>query len=65
MDLLQKRKLGTTKQFFVEGRDGLKDVSWSLINSYLDAVMRMLDVKLWITKIRSLSTFGGSINLWN
>ena len=49
----------------MEGRDDLKDVSGSLMNSYLDAVMRVLDVKLWITKIRSLSTFGGSINLWN
>lgn len=62
LDLLQKKKLGTTKWLSKEEQDILKKVSRSLVKCYLDAIKGFLNIEIKSSKLRIFSTFGETIN---
>ena len=62
LDLLQKKKLGTTQWLSKEEQDILKKVSRSLVRCYLDAIKGFLNIEIKYSKLRVFSTFGETIN---
>lgn len=62
IDLLQKKKLGTTKWLSKEEQDTLKKASRSLVKCYLDAIEGFLNIGIKHGKLRIFSTFGETIN---
>ncbi|MCJ7632795.1 hypothetical protein MUP77_10455 [Candidatus Bathyarchaeota archaeon] len=61
LDLLRKKKLGTTQWLSKEDQDVLKRVSMSMVKCYLDAISDFLKIKVNNSELRIFSTFGETI----
>jgi len=61
VDLLQKRKIGTTK--WLSGKDQLrlKEVGHLVLRCYLDAISRFINYELDSEKLRIFSTLGDAV----
>jgi len=61
LDLLRKKKPGTTQWLSKEDQDVLKRVSISMVRCYLDAISDFLKIKVNNSELRTFSTFGETI----
>ena len=61
VDLVQKRKLGTTEWLSEDKQEILKQVSESLVMCYIDAIKNFLKVRLQPGDLRVFSTYGETI----
>jgi len=61
LDLLGKKKPGTTRWLSKEDQDVLKRVSMSMVRCYLDVISDFLKIKVNNSELRIFSTFGETI----
>lgn len=61
VDLLQGRKIGTTKRLSTGVQNALKKVSHSLFRCYLDAMDDFLNVENQLDELRLVATFGETV----